>query len=96
MSRAAAASIPEPVGPVAAPPARPVSVVPSTTVGLPDGALRILHAALVLEEARLHVRYGSRHRLTSGGMLAQEWDRLRQEVVDIERELARRGLHPTP
>ena len=57
--------------------------------------LREHHAALVLEEAHLHVRYGSREG-TNVALVARYWDTLRREISETEREMLRRGLRPTP
>lgn len=57
--------------------------------------LRELHAALVLEEAQLHVRYGSREG-TNAALIARYWDKLHREISDVEHEMLRRGVRPTP
>lgn len=60
-----------------------------------DDEIRALHAALVLEEAHMHIRYGRRENL-SGVHAAAYWDQLVHEIRDVEVALTRRGLEPTP
>lgn len=57
--------------------------------------LREHHAALVLEEAQLHLRYGSRQG-TNVALVTRYWDKLLREISETENELMRRGVRPTP
>lgn len=58
--------------------------------------LREQHAALLYEEARMHVVYGRREQLPSGGEAAKYWDRLLDEIRSLECVLALKGIEPTP
>lgn len=51
------------------------------------------HAALVLEDAHLHIRYGQQR---VPAAIARHWRRLHAERALVEQELASRGLKPTP